>query len=127
MIGIDIQEVERMETFIETPDRMERMFSRKELDYISRKGNAIETITGMFCAKEAFFKAVGSGINISQLTGVEIGHQASGAPYYILSPEIIKQHSLSTANINLSISHTKNVAIAVCVITTGADIIKGFK
>jgi len=118
MIGIDIQDVDRFESYTK-PEKMERMFSRRELDYISRKGHALETIAGMFCAKEAFFKAVGSGINISQLLEVEIGHQKSGAPYYILSSEIIKQNNLSTARINLSISHTKRVATAICHICRG--------
>jgi len=119
MIGIDIQEVERLENYANNPERMERMFTRRELDYISRKGHAIETIAGMFCAKEAFFKAIGSGINISQLLEIEIWHHKSGAPYYSLSPAIIKQNNLSTARINLSISHTKKVAIAMCQICRG--------
>ena len=119
MIGIDIQDVERLETYASNPERMTRMFTRRELDYIGRKGNAIETIAGMFCAKEAFFKAVGSGINVSQLLEVEIGHQKSGAPYYILSPAILKQNNLSTSRISLSISHTKKVAVAMCHICRG--------
>jgi len=125
MIGIDIQDVDRFESYASKPERMERMFTRRELDYISRKGHALETIAGMFCAKEAFFKAIGSGVNISQLLEVEIWHQKSGAPYYSLSPNIRKQHSLSTARIFLSISHTKRTAVAVCVINTGGDIVKG--
>ena len=115
MIGIDIQDVERVEKFALT-NKMQRMFSQRELEYINQKGNAGETIAGMFCAKEAFFKAVGSGINLSQLTQVEIAHHKTGAPYYILSPDVIQQHNLTAANINLSISHTKNTAVAVCVI-----------
>ena len=126
MIGIDIQDVDRLESYANNPGRMERMFSRRELDYISRKSHALETIAGMFCAKEAFFKALGSGINISQLLEIEIWHHKSGAPYYSLSPNIIKLHQLSTARIHLSISHTKKTAVAVCVISTGSDIIKGF-
>ena len=118
MIGIDIQDVARFETYVKS-DKMMRIFSRRELDYISRKGYALETIAGMFCAKEAFFKAVGSGINISQLLEVEVGHLQSGAPYYILSPEIIRQSNLSTARIDLSISHTKTVAVAVCHVSRG--------
>ena len=118
MIGIDIQDVDRFESFAQT-EKMRRMFSQRELDYISKKSHSLETIAGMFCAKEAFFKAVGSGINISQLVEVEVGHLKSGAPYYILSPEIIKQNNLSTARIDLSISHTKMVAVAVCHISRG--------
>jgi len=125
MIGIDIQDVERFESYTQ-PERLNRMFTRRELDYISRKNHALETIAGMFCAKEAFFKALSSGVNVSQLLHVEIWHHKSGAPYYVLSPEIIKQHKLNTARILLSISHTKKTAVAVCIINTGENIIKGF-
>jgi len=119
MIGVDIQEVDRFQSIVGT-DKMPRMFSKRELDYISRKGFALETVAGMFCAKEAFFKAVGTGINVSLLPKVEVCHLTSGAPYYSLSPEIIKQCNLSTARVDLSISHTKTTAVAVCHITRGA-------
>jgi len=120
MIGIDIQDVARLESFVANPDKMRRMFTQRELDYMNRKNYALETVTGIFCAKEAFFKSVGSGINISQLREVEVGHQHSGAPYYILSPAIIKQYNLSTARVDLSISHTKTTAVAVCLISRGS-------
>ena len=116
MIGIDIQDVDRLKDYVGT-DKMKRLFSPREIEYIEKKGAALETIAGMFCAKEAFFKAVGSGISFSQLTEVEITHQKTGAPYYRLSPALIKQHDLSSANIHLSISHTKTTAVAVCQIS----------
>ena len=118
MIGIDIQDVDRFANFVGT-EKMRRVFSRRELEYISKKGNSLETVAGIFCAKEAFFKAVGSGININQLLQIEVGHLRDGAPYYVLSPEVIRQHNLSTSRIDLSISHTKKVAAAVCHISRG--------
>jgi phosphopantetheine--protein transferase-like protein len=119
MIGIDIQDVDRFESYIGT-DKMRRIFSRRELDYISKKDNRLETVAGIFCAKEAFFKAIGTGINgLNRLLEVEVGHLRSGSPYYVLSPEIIKQYNLSTSRIDLSISHTKKIAIAVCHFSRG--------
>jgi len=115
MIGIDIQDVTRIEEFAKT-NKMQRMFSARELSYINKKNNSLETIAGMFCAKEAFFKATGSGINLSLLTAVEIDHRSTGAPYYALSPKVIALYKLDTSQILLSISHTKNTAVAVCVI-----------
>lgn len=118
MIGIDIQDVDRMENFVGT-DKMRRMFTQREIDHISKKNYALETAAGMFCAKEAFFKAVGSGLSMQQLLEVEVGHLRSGAPYYILSPQVIKDNNLSTARVDLSISHTKTTAVAVCHISRG--------
>lgn len=114
-VGIDIQETETLERFIGT-QKMQRLFSKRELEYIDQKNNALQTIAGLYCAKEAFFKALGKGLVISQLTEVEILHNHSGAPYYQLSRNVITQNGLGTAKITLSISHTKTVAVAICII-----------
>ena len=95
---------------------MMRVFSGSEIEYINKKANALETVAGMFCAKEAFFKAIGKGINLSQLPEVEVKHSTLGAPYYHLSEKLITENNLKTANLMLSISHTKSTAVAVCII-----------
>ena len=114
-VGIDIQDTEPIKRFIGT-NKMERVFSASELEYIRKKAESSETVAGMFCAKEAFFKAIGKGINISQLRDVEVKHSTLGAPYYHLSDKLIADNGLKTANLMLSISHTKNTAVAVCII-----------
>ena len=59
-IGIDIIEAERFKGMDNA--KLERMFSHREVEYFKRKNFAPETIAGIFCAKEAFFKALGVGI-----------------------------------------------------------------
>lgn len=102
-IGIDIQDVSRIERL--TPEKLQRIFSAREISYIEQKNNSPETIAGLFAAKEAYFKALGQGITHNRLLEIEIGHDKNGAPHYV---EII--------NSTLSISHTKTTAVAVCVI-----------
>ena len=114
LIGIDILDTERLRHY--DREKLARIFTSREMDYLETKAWALDTTTGLFCAKEAFFKAIGTGIIISRLHDVEVLHSMSGAPYYKLAPSIIKENGLSTAKINLSISHTKDVAVAVCVI-----------
>jgi phosphopantetheine--protein transferase-like protein len=114
-IGIDIQEVDPFNRFIGT-NKMERIFSARELEYINKKKFAPETVAGMFCAKEAFFKAIGKGISINQLTQVEVRHNQLGAPFYDISADIRKQNGLGSAKLSLSISHTKVAAVAVCIL-----------
>lgn len=114
MIGIDIQDTDRFKMYIGT-DRMARIFSPRELDYIAGKNNAIETIAGIFCAKEAFLKAIGSGITaIGDLPKIQVDHAPGGAPHYVLPADVIRQYDLTAAHVELSISHTKTTAVAVC-------------
>ena len=103
-VGIDIQDIEPVKRFIGT-NKMTRIFTASELEYIAKKAHSPLTVAGMFCAKEAFFKALGTGIDIKKLLEVEIRHTPLGAPYYSNDPSAI-----------LSISHTKTTAVAVCII-----------
>ena len=98
-IGIDIVECERVAGLIN-----EKIFSVEELAYIHEKCDALPTVAGLFAAKEAYFKAKGTGIIKSELPKVVIGHHASGQPFYVNDPKSA-----------LSISHTKTTAVAVCI------------
>ena len=115
-VGIDIQEVEPVKRFIGT-NKMQRVFSESELQYIKERSSSPRTITGLFCAKEAFFKAIGTGIQVNNLTKVEIKHNDQGAPYYQIDGKILRERGLDTKTISLSISHTHTIATAICIIS----------
>ena len=106
-IGIDIQDASRFEKLVGTK-KMQKMFTKSELSYIGSKNNSLDTIAGLYCAKEAFFKALGTGILHNQLCKVEVLHDVAGAPYI--------NTDLTDKPITLSISHTKQTAVAVCII-----------
>ena len=99
-IGIDIVECERVAGIVN-----DKIFSAEELAYIRKKNQALPTVAGLFAAKEAYFKAKGTGIIMSELPKVVIGHHANGQPYYANDPKT-----------TLSISHTTTTAVAVCII-----------
>jgi holo-[acyl-carrier protein] synthase len=99
-VGIDIAEVERFENA-----NLRGVFSKDEMAYIKGKPNAAETMAGLFCAKEAYFKAAGTGILRNKLPAVEIAYDKNGQPFYKNDPNAV-----------LSISHTKTTAVAVCII-----------
>ena len=109
-VGLDIQDISRIKRL--PPERMVRIFSARELLYIQTK-NSAQTVAGLFCAKEAFFKALGCGVKHNKLTDVEILHDECGAPYYNILDDELKNLAPNTT---LSISHTKNTAAAVCVV-----------
>ena len=74
-------------------------------------------LAGMYCAKEAFLKALGIGVrNGINFKEIEISHEESGKPFYKLSDgikDILK--SLKITDVELSISHTDNIATAICI------------
>ncbi len=99
-IGIDIIECERVGGIVN-----EKVFSTEELTYIKQKKCALPTIAGLFAAKEAYFKAKGTGIIKSKLPEIVVGHDKNGRPFFVNDSHAV-----------LSISHTETVAVAVCII-----------
>ncbi len=99
-IGIDIVECERVAGIVN-----EKVFSTEELTYIEQKQQALPTIAGLFAAKEAYFKAKGTGIVKSKLPKIIVGHDENGRPFFV-----------NDSHAMLSISHTGTIAVAVCII-----------
>ncbi|MBQ2723997.1 MAG: holo-ACP synthase [Clostridia bacterium] len=114
MIGIDILEVERVK---DLSLEAGRVFTQREIDYIHLKGDALETIAGIFCAKEAVLKALGTGIgNQTGLCHVEVDHTPLGQPTVVLYGKAKDLLLEKGKEIFLSITHSKNTAVAVAVI-----------
>jgi len=95
---------------------MQKFFTDREIEYVQRKNWAADSLAGFFCAKEAFFKAIGTGLLFERFHDVEIKHDSRGAPFYHLSSRLIQEQRLHTSKIHLSISHTKDIAVAVCIV-----------
>ncbi|HPR18015.1 MAG TPA: holo-ACP synthase, partial [Candidatus Cloacimonadota bacterium] len=60
-IGIDQIEVERIKKQLENDRFRETIFSADEIDYCNSRSNFAESYAARFAAKEAFFKALGTG------------------------------------------------------------------
>lgn len=86
------------------------MFSKYEWNYAQRKHTA-QTLTGLWCAKEAVVKAIHLHEHFVQITDVCISHHPNGAPYI----KEIKNKDITSYHLSVSISHTKNYATAVCI------------
>ena len=110
-IGVDITELDRMETLINLQPRLkERILTESEI-LIFEKLNGrrkVEYFAGRFAAKEAFSKANGTGIgkHLSFLD-IEIISDDKGKPV------ISKPFS---EGVHLSISHSRDYAVAQVVI-----------
>lgn len=113
-LGVDIIEIERIEMAIKKNEHfLTRLFTENELDYIKSKGSKTETVAGLFAAKEAVSKVLGSGLLKFTWQDIEIDHTKLGQPFVILHKGA-KDRGLSIGvnQVLLSISHCKTYAIA---------------
>jgi len=114
-VGIDIVEIGQIPTGPSLDKFLNKYFSSKEIEYIKTKCKKEQTIAGIFAAKEAFLKALEIGIGAIKLSSVEVLHKTSGAPYINLTEEILNYlKPLKLTNIEISISHAKDYAVAIC-------------
>ena len=117
-IGIDLCEISRMEKLLTNNRFLSRYFTPAEIAYVRGKGvSAAQTAAGMFAAREALAKALGTGIDFD-LREAEIAHDAAGQPRYALSGRLAER--VGNDRLFLSISHDGGVAAAVCFIESGA-------
>ena len=117
-IGTDIVEVERIERAINrTPSFINGVYTENEIEHFSSKGkHKYESASGIFAAKEAVSKALGSGVRGFGLKDIEDNHTEIGMPIIKLSNKIEELFKLNNYKIHVTISHTKENAISFVVI-----------
>jgi len=122
-IGIDLIEIDRIKSeLLKSGDRFcEKIFTENEISYCRRGSNhhiQSQCFASRFAAKEAFLKAIGTGLrNGLNWKDVEVSSNKHGKPNFVLKNkalETIKKAKIS--NIQLSISHSRNVATAVVIL-----------
>ncbi len=114
--GIDIIEVPRVAQSIERfGDRfLRRIFTADEIRYCQSKRNAVERFAARFAAKEAAFKAIGTGMRQGvSWVEVEVKRQPGGRPSISFSGVAAKHAAaLGMKRASLSITHTAETAMA---------------
>lgn len=119
-IGIDIVQIERIRTASQRSGEgfMTRVYTARELTYIGNPEENPERAAGIWAAKEAAVKALGTGFRDGILFhDMEIEHEEMGRPYLVFAGrfrEVMQQSGLSAAS--LSISHCGTHAVAAVVL-----------
>lgn len=114
-IGTDIIEISRIKKAAENTSFLKKIYTDTELQLFHNCN--YETLAGNFAAKEAVVKALGTGFKGCSPREIEILRMKSGKPYVVLydnAREIL--NSLGGGNIFISISHSKENALAFAVI-----------
>ena len=116
--GVDISKIERFEKYFDDEKFLTKYFTKEEIEYINSKRNKVQTLAGLFSAKEAFLKALGIGIGAGlDLLDINILHNNQGMPQIEVTPKI--QYYISKIGVNdvsVSISHDGDYAIAFCAV-----------
>ena len=117
-IGNDIIEIERIEKAILKEGFKNKVYTERERENILKRGNRVETYAGIFSAKEAISKAIGTGVRNFALTDLEILNDELNKPYVIISERLDKILKSKSENckIEISISHSKLYATAVAIV-----------
>ncbi len=117
--GVDLVETRRIEeAFGRHGERFaKRVFTPAEIAYCEKFKNQAERFAARFAAKEAAFKALGTGWRSGvRWLDVEVTHQPSGKPEIRLSgraQELARRLLVTRASI--SISHSDRYAVALVI------------
>lgn len=125
--GTDIVRIERFKNMREKTRFMKRVFSVREQEYLATRG--IQSMAGIFAAKESVAKCLGTGFRRFFPCDIEIMHDKNGRPHVILhgrakatanalASKKDSQGRPSSYSIHISISHNQTDAIAFAVFST---------
>ena len=116
--GIDVAEVDRVERLLAEYGAHfeEKVFTAEEIRYCrSFAATAGEHYAVRFAAKEAFSKAIGTGIRMGfRWTEVGVVRGIGGAPGIRLSGGL--QERFGALRLHLSLTHSGNVAVAMVIL-----------
>ena len=123
-IGTDIVNIKRMDQSLKKHGDIfkNKIFSKKEISYCENKVNSSAFYAKRFAAKEAFSKALGTGIRKGvSLKNIVISNNSQGKPSIQLSGKLAsylkKKVNNKKYNIYLSLSDDKPWAQATVIIS----------
>ena len=116
LVGVDLIEIERIARALERyPGFRERCFTEAERAYCDSRANPSQHYAARFAGKEAVGKALGSGV---RFTWREIEIAGRPKPQVQLSGKTkASAEKVRAGAIDLSMSHSKGLATAVCVVS----------
>ncbi len=119
-IGTDVVAISRFDRFVreESFALFERLFTPAEREYCGARRRSAQHYALRFAAKEAFVKALGTGLRDGlSWQQIEVVNDSLGKPELRLSgraAELVASHGL--ARILLSLSHDGDTAIATVIV-----------
>lgn len=117
-IGIDIVDIKRISHWLEVKGLPERFFHPNEIKKIyGKKEEAGRSLAAHFAVKEAFGKALGTGLTGIKLKDITVESTAHGKPYLrLLGTAETAFKNAGGQNSHISLTHEKGIAAAVVLI-----------
>ena len=117
-IGIDVIHVHRMERWMQSPKLLERYFHPEELSAALTRGNgATLSLAARFAAKEAFGKALGTGLAGIVLKDILVKNLHNGQPEIkVYGTALAALTQSGAARVHLSLTHEKDNAVAMVIL-----------
>ncbi|MCM8815164.1 MAG: 4'-phosphopantetheinyl transferase superfamily protein [Candidatus Omnitrophica bacterium] len=109
--GFECIDAKKIAVLLEKPDELSRFFLASEIEYCASYKDRDVRMAGCLAAKFAFIKA-SSFFKPPDINKIRIIHTRSGKPSVIVDKKYLEEYSIS-----VSISHTRSVAVALCVIS----------
>ncbi|GAA4726369.1 holo-ACP synthase [Brevibacillus fulvus] len=113
-LGVDIQGVTQISCMIERLGErfLERVFTENEIAYCRKHLKAAQHFAARWAVKEAFFKALGTGVaNGYRLLDVELEHLPSGQPYLVFYGKVREDCARFRLQPYVSLSHSEDYAV----------------
>jgi holo-[acyl-carrier protein] synthase len=118
-IGTDIIEVARMERQLSANQALgNKLFTQAEQAYAEPKATRYQHYAARFAAKEAFFKALGTGYRFGMsFHEIEVVNDALGKPVIVVHGNVKAYvEKLEIKHMHLTLSHVKEMACAFVVL-----------
>ena len=112
-IGIDIIEIDRVKSAVKKfkSNFLKKVFTDREIQYCtSRKALKYPELAARFAAKEAYSKALGTGMKGIKWKQIEIMNNGDGKPMIYIGKKLKR-------NAQVSLSHSLNYATAVVLVS----------
>ena len=121
-IGTDIVSVDRIKNSLKNKKIVGRIFNEKEILKCKKNNNSVNCYAKRFAAKEAFSKALGTGIsNGINFNEIVVLNKKSGKPYISIIGQtkkiLKKKFKRKKSKISLSLSDEKKYAVAFVTIS----------
>ncbi|MGI9255838.1 MAG: holo-ACP synthase [Salinispira sp.] len=116
-IGVDIVRVERFVPWLGDKKKLGRYFHPREIQTCLLHYSPEQSFAARYAAREAFSKALGTGLRNVRLNELRVEQDEAGKPHLHITDDLEKILKARGADhVHVSLSHEKDYAVAVVVI-----------
>ena len=110
-VGLDLVEIGRVQKAMKRSRFCRKILGGEEYRQLEKRGFPPQSVAASFSAKEAFSKAIGTGVRGFSLADVELLRQENGKPYLRLQERAkMTAEKAGCTVFSVSVTHTREYA-----------------